>query len=715
MSLDVYALCPCGSGKKLKFCCIDLADEIETVSRMLENNQLHAAEQRLARLLRKYPHHAWVVVTRAMVQLELGEMAAARDGLYEALPHLAEAELATLLYATAAFHADGYEVAKSAVHRAFQKSAKKHPQMVSALAGSVAAWFQAAGHPLAAREHLVLAMRLAPEEDRQAIFLQLLRFDGNDSDPFFVRGVHPVPNIEGTEEEQKSVRMAAKYGSVGCWDAAADLLAKLAEAAPEKAERWHALGLAAAYDGNEQRAVDAFRRAASAYADPGLAVECQTLATYFELTHLSATVDMLARTIPIQSVSRVLSILDQDPRLVRLPTPPARDPDQFPVSAVYEVLDRPAPTAEQLSTLSRETVPVLQGQISIYDASAEAGQAARLILAGFIENGLNDADDLLRATLGELAQFDQLIEDKVVAHSAAFRPFLGRWGSLSGVSNSRRREFEIAEWDRRLDELIDTTPFAVLGDRTIAAAAADPQARVAILALVNVLDAFYLESHMILDIGRLLGRLNVEPLPPLTVGPEESVSNLSALQMNRLPFADLSDDQLISVINRTLLLHHDRVLYDVLVVGLKREKCLESLDLDRVYQTLMQLSRSRNDSEAAIHWIRQAREKLAVGENAFQIQWTCDLRELMIRVDDPADPELPGLLQRFARYYGPKIPRLREMLEPLLASAGLESPWENGQIGGLSDVGGSVTAGGVWTPEAEAAPAGAGKLWLPGT
>ena len=31
MAIDPYALCPCGSGKKLKFCCSDLGSEIEKV------------------------------------------------------------------------------------------------------------------------------------------------------------------------------------------------------------------------------------------------------------------------------------------------------------------------------------------------------------------------------------------------------------------------------------------------------------------------------------------------------------------------------------------------------------------------------------------------------------------------------------------------------------------------------------------------------------
>src|SRR5438105_1463847 len=39
MTIDLYALCPCGSGKKIKFCCRDIAVEIDKVERLLEAGQ----------------------------------------------------------------------------------------------------------------------------------------------------------------------------------------------------------------------------------------------------------------------------------------------------------------------------------------------------------------------------------------------------------------------------------------------------------------------------------------------------------------------------------------------------------------------------------------------------------------------------------------------------------------------------------------------------
>ena len=40
MALDHYQPCLCGSGKKLKFCCGDLAPELEKIDRMIQKVEI---------------------------------------------------------------------------------------------------------------------------------------------------------------------------------------------------------------------------------------------------------------------------------------------------------------------------------------------------------------------------------------------------------------------------------------------------------------------------------------------------------------------------------------------------------------------------------------------------------------------------------------------------------------------------------------------------
>jgi hypothetical protein len=178
------------------------------------------------------------------------------------------------------------------------------------------------------------------------------------------------------------------------------------------------------------------------------------------------------------------------------------------------------------------------------------------------------------------------------------------------------------------------------------------------------------------------------------------------MQLHRVNASELSDAQLLSVVNRALMVHHDAFLLPVLEAVVARPSCLEQVDRERVYQTLVDLHFRHGELSKALDWARVAREKLLDSHATFEQQWTWDLRELMLRLTDPADAELSPLLQKFATYYGPKIPQMRGYLESILQEAGVESPWSG--PGMIAD------SGSVWTPEREPAAAGAGKLWLPG-
>src|SRR5271166_2083823 len=58
MALDAYSLCPGGTGKKIKFCCPDLASELEKIDRMIEGEQFIACIQNIDQLEMKGQYRA---------------------------------------------------------------------------------------------------------------------------------------------------------------------------------------------------------------------------------------------------------------------------------------------------------------------------------------------------------------------------------------------------------------------------------------------------------------------------------------------------------------------------------------------------------------------------------------------------------------------------------------------------------------------------------
>ena len=85
MAVDPYAPCPCGSGKKVKFCCSDLVGDIEKIHRMIEGDQPRAALRHAEQTLAKHPGRASLLDLKATLELALGETDAARATIDEFL------------------------------------------------------------------------------------------------------------------------------------------------------------------------------------------------------------------------------------------------------------------------------------------------------------------------------------------------------------------------------------------------------------------------------------------------------------------------------------------------------------------------------------------------------------------------------------------------------------------------------------------------------
>ncbi len=80
MALDHYSPCPCGSGKKLKFCkCIDQPQEYEKIVKLMEGDQHLAALDRISQLLDKTPNSAWLLALKSEISLGLQELDTFRE------------------------------------------------------------------------------------------------------------------------------------------------------------------------------------------------------------------------------------------------------------------------------------------------------------------------------------------------------------------------------------------------------------------------------------------------------------------------------------------------------------------------------------------------------------------------------------------------------------------------------------------------------------
>jgi len=712
MAVDIYALCPCGSGKKLKFCCHAIAEEMDRIARLVEGNQPRVALQQLEMLAKKHPQNPWIGTTRGMLLLDLNEGTTARDSLKSTLEDHPDNELAIVLYAAAMIRAEGFENAKRAIHRAFQKSAKKLPSLVSDLASSMAAAHASHSHLMAAREHLALALRLAPEERRQELFVQLLDLDGADEIPYPLRGSHLLPNINGTEEQQKEVRKAQKYAAIGCWSIAADVFTTLANALGEQPQPWHAVGLCRAWDGDEKAAAEALHRAARHYDDFGLAVECETIAQLLDQKTTNDVAEECAYRANTSSVSRLLTALDAQPRLFRMKVRNEADAENQPVAA-YVIMDRDK--SGDGSQVTIESIPRRLAQVAVFDADPKTNEPASLTLFGLRGPNLDDAKSLFATTAGELVEWQTEGTQPTVVNSypAETQVLDNHWVLFEQIPVVRRRELYEQFWAQIIQDKWPQQPLRALGGKTPQQAISDPSLNVALMGAIYALDSEAERREKGLHLSRVFERLNLKPLPPIEVTEETSLGSLSIMQLHRLPIEQLNDQQLITVVNRSMLIRHDETLHRVLTTAVSRPAVAEQLDLARVYRSLAEISAEEGRRDEAFSWLDKGRQlPVPDGKSAFQHAWTWDMAELGTRLENPNDPQLKVLLGRFVNYYGPKVPQIRPLIEQTLQAFGVASPWES--IDFLNPVA-LPTADTTWSAGGqEPVSSGGSKLWLPG-
>ena len=714
MPKDAYEPCPCGSGKKFKFCCMDVADQMEKVGRHAEKGQFRMAHGVLDRLEKKFPDNPWVFTSRASILFDEEAHAEAKAVLEKLLAKHPDHPTGIALYALAALYSDGYEDSRQAIYRAIERSIRVRPDLISELALSVGLYMLSLGKYLAARRFLTLSMLLADrEEARRQIFMDLLEFDGNRKVPYPLRGVHSLESYKGDKQTAQEAARAVQLANVGCVQAAAELFTRLAEDEPENACLWQNAGLCWAWTGDESQAADALHLAARLHEDRDTAVELETVAQLLDIQQSSERIARKVETYSIDSLSRLLGALREQARFVPVEVPKQQAPTWLgrPPDAMFAILDRPPLESPQWDSLTIEMVPNIVGDCILYDADPEREERALAVLQGLDEEPFHEARALFEATGGELLERTAEGEELDTGWIPAQRRILEwRWHFSPKTPPVHVQRLVREKWRQVIDEVWANRRQEALHDMSPLQAAGNPDLQVPLTAAIYVLDAECDCRRYTLDVSGLCERLQVQPLNPLPVTDETSLNLLSSMQLIRVPLADLTDEQLRLLLNRALLLRHSGFLYRVLEQAEKRPDVLDDGSLEKLYSNLSGVCHEQGRTAEALQWIAKGRQIAEAEQGAFKKKIRWELAELTVRLDNPDDPELRPVLQRIHSKCSTKLPELIPLIEELCSSAAVPVPWQTGPGGVVAD--GAVTSGGIWTPEAE--QSGEKKLWLPG-
>ncbi|MEZ6046672.1 MAG: hypothetical protein R3C11_14075 [Planctomycetaceae bacterium] len=413
----------------------------------------------------------------------------------------------------------------------------------------------------------------------------------------------------------------------------------------------------------------------------------------------------------VTSISRLLSVLPDSTQIQRISDQQNSQIGEW-AEAGFEILDRPKLSSDA-DNLTPDQIPMVIGELLILKESPENNTEKRVIITSDSHESLEKAISIVKDSLQGLTLEDESRNDSLEEMStppgipAEHQPFYWRWGFPQKFPAKPRMELFLQRWEDLIYNSWLETPQSILDNQKPAELEANSARK---YATAHVLDALSGQRQMPLNLSRLLEKLELSPLPKVKPDDEHTLSSLTAMQFNRLDYSDLSDDEMLNVMNRALLTHYSQILESVLVELLQnRPGCDGKFDRFRAYRTLSQIAIFNNQEERAIQWIESALAEASKLENSFEPVFEWKLRKLTVLLRDPKRPEVTELVKSMSSYYGSKIPEFRKMLAGLQADLNLDV----GILTADAASGESPVAEGVWSPE-QAETGGEKKLWIPG-
>lgn len=710
MVLDPYAFCPCGSGKKLKFCCRDLAPELEKMERMIEGEQYRACLDHAEKLEKKYPGRVGLMVMMGRLHLYMKEHEEALK-LFDAVLEK-EPQNTTALAHRSTLKLMLRQVPEAIVDLQLALAAGRDP-MPSDVFDSLemlAKVLTAAQLPMAARAHLQLTLASDPEDSEVGTFLN--EIDRSLEVPLLLKddpNLMPCPEGFKAEDDFEEALWLAR---VGRWLVAERYFARLAEASPEVPELWFNLALVRGWLANNDGAVEALRKYSVLDGVPlEDALEAEAMAQLLGPVAEEDRLPAIKVSHDISDSQRLLELLLSNKQAWKLPDPGQRDPEEGPPpTAVFRLLDRPQlPNAENLSL---DNIPNIIGQVSLFGKQTD--REARVEVVGIEGETFDETEALVKQIAGD--DLGEASEKEVIHPFAAMKGnFDPRWQLPEGTTREQAHDLVIKHGTDALMNRWPETATHALDGKTAREAAKDDHLKFRVLAQLltsELATAEHTERFNFNELREKLGLPKMEAIDPTTV-------DLTALPMcrwHRLEVEKLGDEELAQLMGAALHLRAARAARGLALEVINRPSLDGKVNKSLVYG---ELSRLETDASQALEYLDRGRE---LAEAAGQSSAPWDLQELTLRSEIGQPHEVKRILDHITAEHINE-PGVRQAVVQFLTSIGVLGPDgqmrpqamqpDPSEMPGAEEPG-SGESGKIWTPESEQGPKEKSALWTPG-
>ena len=717
VAIDPYQPCPCGSGKKIKFCCsADITHDLEKIEEALASQQRMVALDHINRSLAANGDRASLLTYKAMVHLELREYQNAREDVAKLLAVMPDSAAGLALAAMLdCLEGNPYEGVKH-LQQAMSRSEGKLGSTTYEALGAVGRSLALNGEPLAARSHLALQVSASGGRDESAL-ATMLELDASGQLPLVAQGLTdlPAPDSSGPLKAADIAEhnAALKLAQQGCWLASVEKLEALAARQPDEPSLWKTIGILRASLADNEAAKAAFRSYAAIASVPrDEAVEAEAVAQFLSDP---TEVDLLPEMTLVYSVGDASALKERllsNKKLQTVPFDPAQfqDENSPPPQGVFLLLDREVPTSAQ--GLTRDSVPKILGELLLYGKETDRPARVEFVTPKTPDYASKTA--ALMAVLGDLAG-EKLSEDKSGDISNVAAALMVNWRFPDETPADVRKRLMTEYRTAALLSIYPNLTMSVLDGKTPRQAAADPALQNRVLAAILLLElAEPTDNSDYNQLRRALGLPTLEPIDPASV----RTANLSPARLVRVEQTKLSDQDLILCYRRSMMLSAVRLLRKFGAEIVNRPNLEGDVDKAEVYELLSRMAGDPDEMLALIHKAQEA--ATAAGRSPARYL----LAELPVRLQRMEQQEFVRLIDTL-RTKHINEPGIAQALYSLLSQLGLLRGGPGAMPAGAGAPGmplGAAPAqqpGGLWTPDQGAAPAaqpaqGKSKLWLPG-
>jgi tetratricopeptide (TPR) repeat protein len=286
MAIDAYSSCPCGSGKKFKWCCQPIHVEMEKAYRQDAEGQHEVALKIMADLVAEHPSNpeAWGRQAHLLYQNgKIEEAEKALDRAFECNPKYPFGLLLRGIFRYQEGEIAGAELLLRKAAEAYDPDAR---EALGQVYGTIGDCELKLNRPVAARAAMRIALKFYPADEQlkqsfEQIFGEQSGFPAAARKDYAFHG--PTPTAD--DQRRRAWEQAVNASDIGRLSSATTVFEQLTQADEQDAAAWYNLGIARAWMGENAKAIEALDKFTALESDETAAADAWTLAEVLRLGH----------------------------------------------------------------------------------------------------------------------------------------------------------------------------------------------------------------------------------------------------------------------------------------------------------------------------------------------------------------------------------------------------------------------------------------------